>query len=68
MFAIENAPTSHPARVYGTHGAGVFLPPSVIRFGSVSVGLGVLELLTGSVQYVNAVGKKLGVAPLFGAY
>jgi hypothetical protein len=44
MFAIENAPTSQPARVYGTHGAGVFFCPSVIRLGSVSF------TVTGSVQ------------------
>src|SRR3954453_21164806 len=48
MFAIENAPTSQPARVNGTHGAGVFFCPSVIRLGSVSLSV------TGSVQYVNA--------------
>src|SRR3954452_1771693 len=48
MLAIENAPTSQPARVNGTHGAGVFFCPSVIRFGSGSFSV------TGSVQYVNA--------------
>jgi hypothetical protein len=25
MFAVEKSPTSHPARVNGTHGAGVTL-------------------------------------------
>ena len=62
MSAIENAPTSQPARVNGTHGAGVFFCPSVIRFGSGSL------LDTGSVQYVNADGKVLGTAPLLGEY
>src|SRR5512142_1537895 len=62
MSASENAPTSHPARVYGTQGAGVFFCPSVIRFVSGSVAL------TGSVQYVNADGNFVGVAPLLGSY
>ena len=30
MFAIENAPTSQPARDHATHGAGAFLPFSLI--------------------------------------
>src|SRR5213596_2535670 len=34
MFAVPTPPKSHPARVYGTHGAGVVFCPSVIMFGS----------------------------------
>ncbi len=48
MFAVPTPPTSQPARVNGTHGAGVFLPPVVTMFGSGSP--------TGStalVQYLN---------------
>src|SRR5262245_3397817 len=33
MLATEKAPTSQPARVNGTHGAGAFLPSSVSMFG-----------------------------------
>src|SRR5262245_4452146 len=33
MLATEKAPTSQPARVNGTHGAGAFLPFSVSMFG-----------------------------------
>ena len=36
MFAVPTPPTSQPARVNGTHGAGVVFCPSVIMFGSVS--------------------------------
>src|SRR2546423_134375 len=37
VFAVATAPTSHPARVYGTHGAGATLPFSLIIVGVVSV-------------------------------
>ncbi len=48
MFAVPTPPTSQPARVNGTQGAGVFFCPSVIMFGSGSpVGS------TGFVQYLN---------------
>ena len=38
-FAVETFPTSHPARVYGTHGAGVFFgvpesPLTMLKFVS----------------------------------
>src|SRR5262249_19476297 len=46
MFAEAMAPTSQPARVYGTHGAGAFIPSGVIIFGTV----GVLVAETESVQ------------------
>ncbi len=45
IFAVANAPTSHPARVKGTHGAGAILPLSSI-VGVVSTD----EYVTGSVQ------------------
>jgi hypothetical protein len=44
MLAMLNAPTSQPARVNGTHGAGVFVPRLVIKLNAESV------VLTGSVQ------------------
>src|SRR5207244_13164945 len=37
VFAVATAPTSHPARVYGPHGAGAILPFSSIISGVVSV-------------------------------
>ncbi len=48
MFAVPTPPTSQPARVNGTHGAGVVFCPSVIMFGS-----GSFAGSTGSVQYLN---------------
>src|SRR5437660_4355208 len=35
MFADAMAPTSHPARVNGTHGAGTVRPSGVTMFGTV---------------------------------
>src|SRR5581483_3116074 len=49
MFAVPTPPTSQPSRVNGTHGAGVFRPPSVIMFG-----FGSNTESTWSVQYLNA--------------
>src|SRR5262249_24174046 len=46
MLAVAMAPTSQPARVNGTHGAGAFSPSGVIMFGTV----GVLVADTTSVQ------------------
>src|SRR5207247_8984347 len=37
VFAVATAPTSQPARVYGTHGAGAILLFSLIISGVVSV-------------------------------
>jgi hypothetical protein len=37
VFAVATEPTSQPARVYGTHGAGAILPFSLIISGVVSV-------------------------------
>jgi hypothetical protein len=31
MFAVENAPTSQPARVNGTQGAGTLSPEGVVK-------------------------------------
>ncbi len=50
MFAIETAPTLHPARVKGTHGAGAFLPAGVSRLK-----VGSATGSTRSVQYVKEV-------------
>ncbi len=36
MFAVETSPTSHPARVHGTHGAGVVA--SVVVFAAGTLG------------------------------
>ena len=58
MLAVPTPPTSQPARVNGTHGAGVFRAPSVIMFG-----FGSFVASTGSVQYLKAV-TFCGVAPL----
>ena len=55
MFASEMAPKSQPARVNGTHGAGVVFCPSVIMFGSAS--LSPVASSTRSVQYLKAVLK-----------
>jgi hypothetical protein len=54
-FAVATPPKSQPARVYGTHGAGVVLgwPLSALTMlGSASSG-GVLSESTRSVQYLN---------------
>src|SRR6478736_1647871 len=48
MFAVPTPPTSQPARVKGTHGAGVVAPVSVIMFGFVSA-----TGSTGLVQYLD---------------
>ena len=56
VLATEKLPTSQPARVYVTHGAGAFFWLSVIRLGSVSLG----AAATGDVQYLNA-DEKVGV-------
>ena len=56
MSAMPTAPTSQPARVYGTHGAGAFSPVSASSTGVVSApGLGtpvalLLSPASGSVQ------------------
>src|SRR6266481_4086532 len=41
ILATENAPTSQPARVYGTHGAGAVLPSSLIISGLPSAAVAV---------------------------
>jgi hypothetical protein len=65
MFAVEKSPTVHPARVNGTHGAGVArsgvpLAGTVSEYvidGAWSTVLGAgtegLVSMTGEVQYVN---------------
>ena len=45
MLAVEKAPTSQPARVKGTHGAGTFLPDGVVSAGVVSKVAGVSSAL-----------------------
>src|SRR6266567_6586201 len=50
MLAVEIAPTSQPALVNGTHGAGATAPVGVTMVGVVSV---VWLAATGSVQYAN---------------
>src|SRR5579862_6469711 len=52
----ENAPTSQPARVNGTHGAGWILPFWSTISGT-SIGLAVVPSLTRSVQYANELVK-----------
>ncbi len=52
-FAVPTPPTSHPSRVNGTHGAGVFFCPSVIMFGSGSFADPPAGGSTGLVQYLN---------------
>src|SRR5215813_1220084 len=54
MLAPATTPTSQPARVYGTHGAGAIFPSSLIIWGVVSVGVaGLLGSKRGAVQYAN---------------
>ncbi len=49
MLAVDTPPTLHPARVNGTHGAGVFLPLAVTLLKAP------VPIL--SVQYWNALAK-----------
>src|SRR5262249_12754915 len=51
-FATEKAPTSHPARVKGAHGAGCTLP----RWSTIT-GIGVGVVSRGSVKYSKVLGK-----------
>src|SRR5215831_10197402 len=60
MLAPATAPTSQPARVYGTQGAGAFIPLGVIILGTV----GVPVAATVSVQYPNELGKEKKPDPL----
>jgi len=57
MFADATAPKSHPARVYGTHGAGVVLGVPVAGSKVTMLGRGsagdVPTSSTRSVQYLN---------------
>src|SRR5712692_8533769 len=50
VFAAATAPTLQPARVYGTQGAGAFLPAAVSILGVVSVGVNVVGSKSGEVQ------------------
>src|SRR5262249_55409599 len=52
-LAVATMPTSHPARVNATHGAGAFLPSAVSMLNVVSVGVVVLGSKIPSVQYAN---------------
>src|SRR5882672_6833069 len=61
-LAVETPPQSQPARVNGTHGAGVVFCPSVTMFGSGS--RVPVESSTRSVQYLKElvdVGAPVGV-------
>src|SRR5882757_8140997 len=62
MFAVEIPPTSHPARVNGTQGAGATPPVGVTMVGAVSV---VLVAVTGSVQYANELAELLVPSVLY---
>src|SRR5438094_1343052 len=53
IFAVETPPKLHPARVYGTQGAGVFFWPSKTMLGNAS--LAPVESSTRSVQYLKDV-------------
>ena len=53
VLAVATWPTLQPARVYGTHGAGAFLPPAVSMLKLWSVGVDVAGSKIGSVQYAN---------------
>src|SRR5216110_64013 len=50
VLAVATDPTLQPARVYGTQGAGAFLPFAVSMLKVVSVGVFVLGSNSGSVQ------------------
>jgi hypothetical protein len=53
MFAVEKSPTVQPARVNGTHGAGVFLPSWPTIDGVLSTGLGT----GGPLAFVSMIGE-----------
>jgi Cobinamide kinase / cobinamide phosphate guanyltransferase len=50
MFAVENANTSHPAHVNGTHGAGMLLLPSSVSSAKLLSFVFALMSLTKSVR------------------
>src|SRR5262249_57067320 len=52
-FAVDTMPTSQPARVKATHGAGAFLPSAVSMLNVASVGVVVEGSKMPSVQYAN---------------
>src|SRR5262249_42003219 len=71
MFAVEKSPTVQPARVKGTHGAGVIwlVSPSVGGVvseytidGAVSFGFG-----TGGLAFVSMIGEVQYVKDVFGS-
>src|SRR5262249_16846640 len=81
MLAVEKLPTVHPARVNGTHGAGVIslVAPGVAGTlseytieGAVSTVLGaggfVLVAMIGDVQYVNDVAGSVEPSGLYVLY
>ena len=53
VLAAATAPTSQPARVYATHGAGAIFPSGPTIVGAGSVGVAVVGSNTPSVQYAN---------------
>ena len=63
VLAAETDPTSQPARVNGTHGAGATLPSGPTIVGAGSLGVVVVGSNTPSVQYANVTA---GFEVLFG--
>jgi hypothetical protein len=53
VLAAATEPTSQPARVKGTQGAGAALPSGVTIVGAASLGVEVLGSNTPSVQYAK---------------
>src|SRR5437868_438810 len=72
MFAVEKSPTVQPARVNGTHGAGVTPPPAYAIDGDVSTVFAtagfVFVSMIGEVQYVNDVAGSVDPSGLYVLY
>ena len=72
MLAVEKSPTEQPARVNGTHGAGVTPPPAYAIDGFVSIEFGtggfVFVSMIGDVQYVNDVAGSVVPSGLYVLY
>src|SRR4029077_16687455 len=59
MLAVPTPPTSHPARVNGTQGAGAFLPCAVSMLVVRSVPVALVGSNSGEVQEANEVAELL---------
>jgi hypothetical protein len=72
MLAVEKSPTVQPARVNGTHGAGVTPPPAYAIDGVVSTVFGagglVFVSMIGEVQYVKDVAGSVEPSGLYVLY